>query len=213
MRNVLNATRRFREVAKAALTSCAIFLGVVLGAAPASATLFVFDQTSTTVPGLSVTASISVQDGDFSGIPTISTLIGSPTPTLPIDFGTLLAFDLRSLGPAFVTGDISQFYACVQCLGPYWLISPGGFINFGCCNTENYMIEGFGRDSTIQVDSDAGPCHEDSNPVCIVTGNWDPVPEPSTIWVLVMGLGLMGWMAGRRFSRGFSSALVSLASA
>jgi hypothetical protein len=59
-----------------------------------------------------------------------------------------------------------------------------------------FHIVGFGAGSTISFNTDAGPqiCHTTDR--CRATGSWDPVPEPSTLGLI--GLGLLGLGAMKR---------------
>ena len=157
---------------------------------PARATLFVYEQTSASVPGLFISASMSI-NGGLSDLPTLN------QSSVPIDFGDLLAFEL--LAPNGVTYTLNDFVAPFN-LGfqfPQWSISPSG-ITFVDADDLNDFFVSFAQ-GTIQFDTD-GP----SNPpdcshtgACVSTGHWvASIPEPSSKALMLVGLLVLCLFAG-----------------
>jgi hypothetical protein len=186
--------------AKATLISGVIFFGLSLSSIPASATVFVFNQTATTVPGFSVTGSISI-DGGIGDLPTINSH-QSP----PVNFGNLLAFELYAGAVSYGLGAFTPVCGTGSDLDcgdntPIWDISPGGINFYGFQGSSEFSITGFGAASTVQFGDDnlgAICSHPSEEGICIATGNWDSVPAPASLPLFVTGLGLMGWLVWRK---------------
>lgn len=176
------------------ITTTLFFLLVAV--APSSATVFLFHQTSASVPNLFVTSAISI-NGSFDDLPSVSSISHT------IDFGNLLAFDIISPVGHFTLNDFTP--ACTdpgKCLYsfPLWSISPSGIYFNSAWNESDFFITGFDVNSTIRVNSDrpsAGECRWTG--ACVVTGNWviSTVPEPST--VILLAAGLAGLPLARRW--------------
>ena len=146
---------------------------------PASATLFVYDQMSASVPNLTISASITV-DGGLGDLPSLD------QDSIPLDFGDLLAFSLRAPdGKTYTLGNFSApFSPGFQF--PQWAISPDGiFFN----DSESDFASDFGL-GTIRFETDrpSNPAACRTTGICVTTGRWDPVPEPSGGALLVVGL-------------------------
>jgi hypothetical protein len=162
-----------------------------LPAFPTAAAIFTFQQTAASVPGLVVTATMTI-DGDPSDLPTID----SASVSDPVDFDRLLAFDLVSPVGHFALSDFTPM--CLSFIGctfgfPDWSISPGGISFIDALDASDFFITGLGHNSTIQVDTD-GPVTPPECGItgaCVVTGNWIAaaiVPEPSSMLLLIAGL-------------------------
>lgn len=156
-------------------------------AVSASATIFVFDQTGTTVPGFVVDASISI-DGTLADLPTISNSFNPG----PYDLSPLSAFSFvtsSSFEGHFTLADIIAPMPYPTGF-PRWSISPAEISFFNTTDTSDFMITGFGLGSTIEFESDGSTipaaCHFTHQ--CIATGNWDPVAEPASAVLLLSGL-------------------------
>lgn len=165
------------------------FLGCSLGAAilccsfavPARATLFVYDQSSASVPGLSISASLTVNGG-------LSDLLTMNQSTAPIDFGNLLAFNL--LAPDGVTYTLANFVAPSSLGFPLWSISPDG-IWFN--NTQSDFAISFAA-GTIKFDTDAPSNPRDCGITgrCATAGHWDAIAEPGGTALILTGLSALG---------------------
>jgi len=153
-------------------------------ASPARATLLVYEPTSASPPGLSISASITV-NGGLSDLPTVD------QSSTPIDFGNLLAFDL--LAPDGATYTLANFVAPpVNFNLPMWSISPGGISFFDI--TDDFIISF--ASGTIHFDTDApGDCFLTGT--CFTTGNWKVVPEPSSITLILAGLLALSFWKSR----------------
>jgi hypothetical protein len=166
--------------------AAAVFAVPALLASPASATVFVYEQTATTIPGVVVSAAITV-NGNLSDLPTVSSLSN------PIAFGNLLAFDFSAPDalsssyalPDFVAG---QPASSPNAGFPAWSIMPGPDISFiNVADTDEFIIDG----GQISINSDfAGLCGVTG--ACRTSGSWDPVSEPSTAALLAVGLFFLG---------------------
>lgn len=169
-----------------ALQACSIWIASLsslccIVSSPAHATLLVYEQTSASVPGLRISASMSI-DGGLSHLPTLNQA------STPIDFGHLLGFELAA--PNGVTYTLNDFVAPFG-LGfqfPQWSISPSGIFFIDAADLNDFSIS-FGK-GTIQFDTD-GPsnppaCH--STGACVTTGYWASIPEPSGKSLVLVGL-------------------------
>lgn len=190
---------RFTHPAGRGLLAACLLLTLWLSAAPASAAIFVFEQTTASVPGLVVSSTITI-NGDPGDLP----ILDSFSAAGPIDFGNLLAFNIVSPVGHFT---LSDFVPACQDPGsclldfPSWSVSPAGISFIDVLDASDFIINGFGINSTIQVDTDAPviPVDCGSTGACVVTGNWiaAAVPEPSSIMLLMGGLASV-WLARRR---------------
>jgi hypothetical protein len=156
---------------------CCIF------AAPARATLFIYEQTSASVPGLSITASMSI-NGGVSDLPTLN------QSSVPIDFGNLLAFEL--LAPNGMTYTLADFVAPfnLDAQFPQWRISPGEIFFIDANDSSDFHVL-FGP-GTIQFDTDRPSVPPDCSQTgaCVSTGHWTAaaIPEPSGPALVLFGL-------------------------
>ncbi len=159
-----------------------IALAVTSYVAPASATTFVYDQLSSSVPGLLIQSSMTIAgSGTLADLPIVNSLSN------PIDFGSLLSFSLT------VTPDPNHYslvdFAPQGINGfPLWHISP----------TEIDFIDAFDMSDfeinitlgTINFNEDGpGPlCTQTGS--CMATGRWvaAPVPEPSSMLLMFTSL-------------------------
>ena len=155
-------------------------------ASPACATLLVYEQTSASVPGLSISASMTV-DGGLSDLPTLN------QSSSPINFGNLLKFDL--LAPNGVTYTLADFVAPFNCSPlcfPQWSISPSGIVFINATDSSDFIIT-FAL-GTIQFDTD-GPSNLGCNVTgtCVTTGNWRSIAEPSSTALILVGLSALAF--------------------
>lgn len=178
-----------------AILGCLLWT-VTLGcnfAAPAHATLLVYEQTSASVPGLSIDASITVVGG-LSDLPTLNQF------STPIDFGNLLAFDLEA--PDGVTYTLANFVAPSGFGFPLWSISPAG-ISFN--NSASDFIIAFAT-GTIRFETDAPSNPRDcmTTGQCVTTGHWAAIAEPAGAGLVLVGLFALGvwWRRTSRLSPG-----------
>src|SRR3954447_24620013 len=148
----------FGNVAGHKLIAASFLLGSWLLASPALATVFLFNQTSASEPGIFVSAAISI-NGDFSDLPTVNSNDN------PIFLGNLRAFDIVLPIPDMRGGHytLSDFMLpcsldSPSCFAgfPIWTISPGGVTFISALDETNSSIDGFGINSTISFISDAG---------------------------------------------------------
>jgi len=157
-------------------------------------TVFTFSQSSASIPGLQVQASVDV-NGTFANLPSINSNISNP------NFGNLISFSLNQN----VFGDPSTFtLANFMNLGfgtndfYNWSISPSG-INFsgGLDDGDSFSIAGLNASATtIHLDSDhpySSNCFLTG--ACYVTGTWvdppAPIPEPTSLSLLLIPLVLL----------------------
>lgn len=164
---------------------------------------FTFDQLTTSEPGFTVSASITV-NGGLSNLPTLSVSVGHPLPT-PIDFGNLTAFSIQSNGffislPPFPThigytlADFTNPTGAFPFSPVFWSINPSGITFIDQAN--DFIITGLNTNfTTIHIDSDSpvlASCLQTGN--CFAAGIW--VPEPSSMSLvgafLLVGLVLLG---------------------
>jgi MYXO-CTERM domain-containing protein len=171
-------------------------------------TVFTFSQSTASIPGLQVQASVEV-NGTFANLPTISSSLPNP------DFGNLISFSLsqNAFGnPSTFT--LANFMSPGYGANDYfnWSISPGGiFFSGGIGDGDSFEITGLTSNlATIHLDSDnpyISSCFNSGT--CYTTGTWiDPpaasVPEPTSLSLLlplVMLLGLVSWRIRRRAVR------------
>jgi len=189
LRRCNNQLSGFRGHFRFAVTSVALLLGLLLASTPASATVFVFDQMAASIPGLSFNASITI-NGDFSNLPTLT------SHSNPINFGSLLAFDISSPIGHFALGDFTSpslpFFDF-----PDWTISPSGIVFVSSDDSSDFRITGFGTDSIIGGATESGgPCFHTG--ACVATGTWVPIPEPPTSFILVSALFLAALLGEAR---------------
>jgi len=162
-------------------------------AAPARATLFVYEQTSASVPGLSIDTSITV-NGGLSDLPTLT------QSSTPIGFGNLLAFDLQA--PDGVTYTLANFVAPSGFGFPLWSISPQG-ISFNN-SASDFAI--FFAAGTIQFETDAPSNPRDCGITgrCVTTGHWAAIAEPAGAGLILVGLSALGLWRRRTIAPGLS---------
>jgi hypothetical protein len=164
----------------------------------ASATTYVFDQTSSSVPGFVVAASLSISGG-LADLPTISN-IGNPG---PYNFSPLSAFDITLpslVGEGhYILADFSPPQGFPPEF-PQWSISSNGIDYINATDTSDFIIKGFGALSTIEFESDGptNPSACESTGVCIATGQWDPVSAAEPAGATLLLAGLLGSALARR---------------
>lgn len=153
-------------------------------ASPARATLIVYEQTSASVPGLSISASMTV-NGGLSDLPTLN------QSSTPIDFGNLLGFDL--LAPNGVTYTVADFVAPSAFGFPLWNISPSGISFIDATDSSDFIIS-FAL-GTIQFETDGPSTPPDCQRTgaCITTGYWSAIAEPSSTALILVGLSALGF--------------------
>jgi hypothetical protein len=168
-----------------------IAMAVTSYAAPASATTFIYDQLSRSVPGLLIQSSISIAgSGTLADLPTVNSLSN------PIDFGDLLSFNLTvTPDPNHYT--LADFVPPGSNGFPLWHISPTEIDFNDALNASDFAINiALG---TINFNED-GPrplCTHTGD--CVTTGVWVPalVPEPNTTWLTAVSLLLAAIFARR----------------
>jgi hypothetical protein len=175
---------------------CGAIIGVVLLVLPVSAwaTLFVFEQESASLPGLSVSASITI-NGGFSDLPTVN------SHSSPIDFGNLLALSFVAPGAIAGTYSLSDFVAPPPFHNfPLWSINPTRIDFVDALDSNDFHMMGFGAISQITLNTD-GPflCHRTG--ACVVTGIWEPAPEPASLALFATGLAAIALVHRRKCSR------------
>lgn len=179
----------FRWAAKCG--AAAVIAAPILVSTPALATIYVYDQTSASVPGLLISASITV-NGDLSNLPHTSSTSN------PIDFGNLLAFALSAPNALGISYTLSEFVA-PQTIGPdmgfpKWTIDPGPNISFISGNDlDQFTIMG----GNIAINSDYDAICPTTG-ACTAHGNWDPVSEPPSLAMLAVGAIWLSAAGGRR---------------
>ena len=180
-------TNRAGAIAAAAIALCSLW------AAAASATTFVYKETGSSVPGLLISASITI-DGGFSNLPTIDNTY--PPPPAGYDFGALTAFSITvPVGGDQATYTLADFtaqcdFSCPIAAFPQWSISPGGIGFINSIDRTDFYIIGFDPVSQIEFESDAPtqPPDCEQTAVCIATGVWAAVPEASSAALLLTAL-------------------------
>lgn len=158
---------------------------------PAAATTFVFDETSSSVPGFVVSASITINNG-FADLPTVSNINNNG----PYPFGdgfALQAFSITVPGGqgTYTLADFTPAIPPPLGIGfPQWSISPNGISFFDAKDNNDFIITGFSPPSTIEFESDGPTFPPDCmfTGRCIATGNWEAVPEPTSAMLLISAL-------------------------
>jgi hypothetical protein len=167
----------------------------------AAATVYDFEQTSASVPGLRIMGVITI-NGGFADLPTLNNFCQSPCG--PINFGNLLAIDMSvNLSPAqFTRGNLTQSPDPTSF--PMWDIAPDGpaiqspGIRFIDARDNNDIFDFGWENATIQTDTDfaGGPCFETG--ACRVTGHWVAVGVPEGSSLMLLASALVGLVLGRR---------------
>jgi hypothetical protein len=178
-------------------------------AAPAQARAFVFDETSASVPGLVIDASITMKDShSLADLPTINNQFDPA----PYDFGDLQALEVKVpdlsdqsvytladfVAPCSSGGGIS----CITDF-PDWSISPGEIAFINAADAVDFFIKFFPTFSTIQFDTDgySNPSDCGRTGACIATDKWIPAPESASIFLLLAGIfGTYFVIRRRRFA-------------
>ena len=160
---------------------------VFIVASPACATLLVYEQTSASVPGLSISASMTV-DGGLADLPTLN------QSSTPIEFGNLLQFALSA--PNGVTYTLANFVVPSNFGFPLWSVSPSGIDFIDATDANDFFIS-FAA-GTIQFDTD-GPSDLGCNVTraCVTTGTWKSIAEPSSTALILVGLSALGFWRRR----------------
>jgi hypothetical protein len=152
-------------------------------AAPAT---YVYDQTSSSVPQFTVTASLVV-NGDLGDIPSISN-----TNPGPYDFGNLLSFNVALPG---ANVSLSDFTSKNLFGFPIWSITQGGGFFF------------LDKTDSFDFNIGNGPIHYNTDNqntgcgftgLCTGAGHWVAVPEPVTL--SLFGSGVIGAFAKRELA-------------
>jgi len=144
-----------------------------------------FVQTGTTLPGLKIPASLTL-DGTFADLPTIACSACSPS---AFDFSPLLALTIDiPTGRTYTLADFTG--APAPLVVPQWRISPAEIRFFD--SFDSFRIDLVAESISYSSDGYA-PCFLAP---CIVTGAFEavpvsvsePVPEPGTILLVCTGL-------------------------
>jgi len=181
-------------------------------AGPAAATVYTFVETSSTLPGVTVQSTITV-NGTLADLPSITwepaegmcEPYACSNPPASFDFGALTGFTFST--NAFPPGDSysladfdappgSQYCDCYM-----WSISSGGIyfnnssdeFGIGVASAFTSTTGFMNTDSTLGVG-----CGETG--ACQFTGYW-AVPEPPAVAIFATGLlllGLLGWRSRQR---------------
>lgn len=170
----------------AALSGLYLFLPTAACAAPIT---YVYNQTSSTVPGFNVTGSI-VLDTSIAGTLPVSN-VGNPG---PYDFGNLLSFNITLQGLNF---SLSDFTAQNMFGFPIWTInSPFDVFFVDRFDNNDFLIAG----GSIAYNSDGRtPCT--TTGACKAEGVWAAVPVPEPFSLSLFGVGVLGAAAVRRHRR------------
>jgi len=177
--------RRVLQVYSLIASFCCIF------ASPARATLFIYEQTSASVAGLSITASMSI-NGGISDLPTLN------QSSVPIDFGNLLAFEL--LAPNGVTYTLADFVAPFNFDSqfPQWRISPAEIFFIDANDASDFHV--LFEPPTIQFETDGPSFPPDCSRTgeCVSTGRWvaAAIAEPSGKTLILIGLLALCFLVG-----------------
>jgi hypothetical protein len=185
------------------ITTRIVFLGVLLSiwmSAAATASVWTFEQTGSSLPGLTVAAEVDIAGtGTFANLPTRSSFDCNSFSCPPPDLFPLVG--LTSSGQSggslflgnFIYPDLTHLFT------PIWDVGPGG-IDFISINSHVEFQLRFNPGSVYVADEGSAACYIAN--VCRVTGTWvtSSVPEPSSGWLLAVAL--LGLLILARHTRG-----------
>lgn len=176
------------------LLLAALFFGLATPAFAVPIT-YVFVQTGQSLPGLTMSASLTI-DGTIADLPTINCfpcLAGTV-----LDFGPLSAFNFHAPPPntyAATLADLrTQITFPMPVAIPTWSMSPGGISYLD--NFRQFRI-GFGAaGASLMYVDDLGLAGCFTSTACVVTGDFVATPEPQSL--LLLGTGLLVLLVARR---------------